>query len=105
MFTPLQQQEFAAYEQLPETLYLRMLLKESLEEFFKKKQEEQISPTMSSKLFTISEICEMFKITPATVHNWKKRGWLIGSRLGKNRYFTREEIDRAMRLYQVGNRY
>ena len=48
------------------------------------------------KLLTIDDIARKFKVTKATIHNWKNRGSITGQKFGKNRYFTEEEIKNSM---------
>jgi hypothetical protein len=43
-------------------------------------------------LLTISDIATRFKVTKATVHNWKNQGIIKGVKVGKNRYFTEDEL-------------
>jgi len=41
---------------------------------------------------TIGDIAKRFKVSKATVHNWMARGIIKGVKVGKNRYFTEDEI-------------
>ena len=51
-------------------------------------------------LSTIADIAIRFKVSKATVHNWLNQGLLSGLKVGKNRYFTEEEIRRVIILYK-----
>ena len=46
----------------------------------------------SKTLSTIGDIANRFKVSKATVHNWMARGIIKGVKVGKNRYFTEDEI-------------
>jgi DNA invertase Pin-like site-specific DNA recombinase len=60
-----------------------------------KKQSEQAD----KPLMTIEDIARKFQVTKATVHNWKKRGSIVGQKFGKNRYFTEDEVRKSMAKY------
>ena len=60
----------------------------------KRESEEQQKP-----LLTISDIALKFGVTKATVHNWRKRGSIVGQKFGKNRYFTEDEVRKSMARY------
>jgi len=47
-------------------------------------------------LSTIADIAIRFKVSKATVHNWLNRGLISGVKVGKNRYFTEEEIRKVI---------
>ena len=47
-------------------------------------------------LLTIDDIARKFKVTKATIHNWKNKGSLVGQKFGKNRYFTEVEVEQSM---------
>lgn len=61
----------------------------------RERQEKQKQP-----LLTLAEIAEKFKVTKATIHNWRKEGLITGSKVGKNRYFTEEEVRKALAAYR-----
>lgn len=46
----------------------------------------------SKSLSTLSDVAKRFKVSKATVHNWMGRGIIKGVKVGKNRYFTEDEI-------------
>ena len=46
----------------------------------------------SKNLLTIGDIAKRFKVSKATVHNWMGRGIIKGVKVGKNRYYTEDEI-------------
>lgn len=103
--TPLEKAQLETARTTTEARILKMLIKEAVNESLRGYVAQVNEANNELSLNTIGEICEMFRITPATVHNWKKRGWLVGKRLGKNRYFSRQEVDEAMRKFQIGTRY
>lgn len=42
------------------------------------------------------EVAQIFKVHPATIANWALRGLIVGSRIGKNWFFTEEAVQDAM---------
>ena len=105
MLSPNDQNDFDAFKNVPANRWFALLVSQAVKTELKNFVNEVKQADTEAKLYTINEVCEMFHITPATVHNWRKRGWIVGSRVGKNRYFTREELDQARRLNQIGERY
>ena len=77
--------------------YLEQILKdyfkEALEELLRdqKHREEESQPLM-----TIEDIARRFKVTKATVHNWRHKGSIVGQKFGKNRYFTEDEVKKSL---------
>ncbi|GAC1562718.1 MAG: hypothetical protein NVS3B13_36050 [Mucilaginibacter sp.] len=71
---------------------LRHLIEKIIEE--KKGRELAIQPLM-----TITEVSEKFKVTKTTIQNWRRRELIVGTKIGKNRYFTHEEINAALKKY------
>jgi hypothetical protein len=103
--TAQEQQEFEKFKNQPTSKYFVILIQEIFEQSLKDFISRIKSAENDQKLFTIGEICEFFSVTAATVHNWKKRGWLIGRRIGKNRYYSQEEVDGAKSISTIGRRY
>jgi len=52
---------------------------------------------LSQKKYTIKEIMELFHVSRATVLNWRARGLLNGERIGRQVYFSHEEIEKALK--------
>lgn len=50
-------------------------------------------------LMTIGDIALKFKVSKATIHNWRKEGLITGHKVGKNRYFTEAEVSAALAKY------
>ena len=50
-------------------------------------------------LLTISDVAKMFKVSKTTIQNWIKRGTLTGHKVSKNRYFTHEEVTKALEFF------
>jgi len=46
----------------------------------------------SRTLSTIGDIAKRFKVSKAMVHNWMAQAIIKGVKVGKNRYFTEDEI-------------
>lgn len=103
MLTPRQEDEFAEYRKSSTGKFFKLIVGEEIEArlnaFIAALKEAGKPPEM----YTINDICAMLKVTPATLHNWKKQGLLTGCRLGKNRYFTKQEVEQAMTKYKIGN--
>ena len=68
---------------------IRQFFTESLEAVLLK---QQYLRDGSKNLLTISDIAKRFKVSKATIHNWLNRGIINGIKVGKNRYFTEDEI-------------
>jgi excisionase family DNA binding protein len=68
---------------------MKQFFMESLETFQLrlKYQSDETKP-----LLTIADIAKKFKVSKATIHNWLNRGIIQGVKVGKNRYFTEDEI-------------
>ena len=49
-------------------------------------------------LLTIADVARRFKVSKATIHNWLNRGIIKGVKVGKNRYFTEDEIQNVIRF-------
>lgn len=75
---------------------IKQFIKESLDEFLQEiaKREESNQP-----LLTIEDIARKFQVTKATIHNWMKKGSIVGKKFGKNRYFTEDEVRKSMAKY------
>lgn len=76
--------KFRVFEKL-----IRQFFTESLEAVLLKQEYVRDG---SKTLSTIGDISKRFKVSKATVHNWLNRGIVKGVKVGKNRYFTEEEI-------------
>lgn len=76
--------------------FLKNYLEDALEQHFQKiKNLDQAK----DPYLTISGIAQRFQVTKATIHNWIKRGTIVGKKLGKNRYFSEEEVKNALSAY------
>lgn len=68
---------------------IKQFFTESLEAvLLKKKGIEDGAKSLS----TIADIAKRFKVCKQTVHNWMNSGIIRGTKVGKNRYFTEDEI-------------
>ncbi|HEY2582285.1 MAG TPA: helix-turn-helix domain-containing protein [Mucilaginibacter sp.] len=68
---------------------IKQFFTESLEAVLLKQQDRLLG---AENLSTITDIAKRFKVSKTTIHNWMQRGIIHGSKVGKNRYFTEEEI-------------
>ncbi len=73
---------------------IKAYFKESLQEFL---TELKQAAEIEKPLLTIGDIAEKFKVSKATIHNWKNKGLIVGQKVGKNRYYTATEIDNALK--------
>jgi DNA invertase Pin-like site-specific DNA recombinase len=80
--------------------YLELMLEPVIEKIFNKLLDD-INKIGEEKqpLLTIDDIARRFKVTKATVHNWKNKGSIVGQKFGKNRYFTENEVRKSMAKY------
>jgi len=79
---------------------LEVIIKDYVKEALCEWQEEQRQRNEQEKpLLNIEDLAKRFKITKATVHNWINRGIITGKKLGKNRYFTDDEVRKALTKY------
>jgi len=80
--------------------WLEQIMKEYFKEALEglltelKEREQEKSP-----LLTIDDIAKRFKVTKATIHNWINRQIIVGNKVGKNRYFTEDEVRNALKKY------
>jgi transposase-like protein len=55
--------------------------------------------SLDKQLLTISQIAKKFQVTKTTIHNWRTRGLIVGHKVGKNRYYTEDEVNEALLRY------
>ena len=55
------------------------------------------------KIYTVKEICELFRITRQTLYRQQRRGLIKSFRIGKNIRFTEEEVSRIKSGVENGN--
>jgi hypothetical protein len=84
------------FDELRKDFKFRMMEK-AIKQFFTESLEAVLLKQQDTKdgaksLSTIPDIAKRFKVSKATVHNWINRGIVRGVKVGKNRYFTEEEI-------------
>jgi MerR family transcriptional regulator/heat shock protein HspR len=56
-------------------------------------QEKHTTP-----LYTIGITADLIKVCPATLRIWEKKGLIKPARLGKNRFYSRCDIDRLKEI-------
>ncbi len=77
--------------------HLEQIIKEWLSEALDAREaKSKLMQEESKPLLTIEDIAKKFKVTKATVHNWKNKGSIVGQKFGKNRYFTEDEVRTSM---------
>jgi len=76
-------------------------VKEALTEF---KEEQKKLEQLNEPPLNIDEIAKRFKVCKATIHNWINRGIITGNKLGKNRFFTYDEVRAALKQYGFDKR-
>jgi hypothetical protein len=52
------------------------------------------------KPLNIPQVADRYGVTKATVHNWMKKGLIIGFKQGKGRYFYLHELDQNLKGYR-----
>ncbi|MGF7039111.1 helix-turn-helix domain-containing protein [Mucilaginibacter lappiensis] len=73
---------------------MKQFFTESLEAVLFKNQSQIVE---IKSIFTIADICKKFQVSKATIHNWINRGIIKGAKVGKNRYFTDDEINNILK--------
>lgn len=77
---------------------LREILREEIRNVIQEiKQGEIVKPPPP---LNIKGVCDRYDITPATVHNLRKKGTLEGFKVGKGRFFHIAEIEKAFNQYK-----
>jgi hypothetical protein len=80
--------------------WLEKIFKDFVKEALAEHRNEQKQlEELKNPLMTISDVVKRFKICKATLHNWIKRGTITGNKVGKNRYFTEDEVREAIKKY------
>lgn len=75
---------------------IKIWVKDSLSEFLIDFHKQELA---KSPLMTIPCMAKKFKVTKATIHNWMNSGLIHGSKVGKNRYFTEDEVKATLIRY------
>lgn len=55
-------------------------------------QATPIESKQESDLMTIAEVCEYLHVTPATLHNWHRVGYLTKRHIGRKVYYDRQDV-------------
>lgn len=76
--------------------YLELILEPIIERLYEKMKAKELE---EKPLMTIADIAEKFQVTKTTVQNWIRRGTITGNKVGKNRYFTNEEVATALKYH------
>jgi len=81
-----------------------VMLEQIVKEFCKEAIKEVLAELKKynhgdSELLTIPQIAKKFQVTKTTIHNWRTRGLIVGHKLGKNRYYTEDEVNEALLRY------
>jgi excisionase family DNA binding protein len=80
--------------------WLEKIIKDFIKEAFNEHGNDlKRAEELKSPFLTIGDVAKRFKVTKATVHNWINRGIITGMKVGKNRYFTEEEVKKALTKY------
>jgi hypothetical protein len=72
---------------------IKDFVKEAISEF---KDEQKKIERLTESPLNINGIAVRFGVCKATIHNWINRGIITGYKVGKNRYFTYEEVGAAL---------
>ncbi|MEM8900144.1 MAG: helix-turn-helix domain-containing protein [Bacteroidota bacterium] len=75
---------------------LEDLIESTVSRVLKAYQATQTQPQSSSdpdkEILTVQEAADLFRVTPASIHAWKREGKLKFFRRGRRIYFKRSEI-------------
>ena len=52
-------------------------------------------------LFTIGITADLLGVSQATLRIWERRGLIVPARLGKNRYYSRRDVDRLREIKEL----
>lgn len=52
---------------------------------------------MDTKLYSLADVAEHFKVHPKTVQTWIRQGKLKGSKVGRRWYFTSEQVEAVLK--------
>ena len=81
-------------------MWLEKIFKDFVKEaLIEHKQDQKQLEELKEPLLTIADLAKRFKVCKATVHNWINEGIITGKKVGKNRYFTEEEVRAALTKY------
>ena len=58
---------------------------------------KSFEPKTPTEYLTRTEVAEMLKCDPSTVHNWTKKGKLVKHCLGNRTYYKRSEVEAAIK--------
>lgn len=67
-------------------------LKDSVKEI-----EERVQPKALPKYITRNQLAEWLNVDLSTIHNWKKKGKIVGYAIGNRVYYKPEEVVAAMK--------
>ena len=73
--------------------YLEQILEPIVDRILERRNKIELE---AAPMMTIADVAKKFKVTKTTVQNWIRRGTITGRRLGKNRYFSYEEVAGAL---------
>jgi excisionase family DNA binding protein len=60
---------------------------------------ELLQQTTNKNLLSLKETADYFKVTLATIHNWKKNGTLPYYKIGRKTYFKLNEVYNCLKGY------
>ncbi|MEO6962224.1 MAG: helix-turn-helix domain-containing protein [Puia sp.] len=58
--------------------------------------------TNSGQLLTGTKVCEMLDISPRTLQNYRDRGMISFSQVGRKIYYTTEEVEIFIEKHKIG---
>lgn len=80
----------------------RELLQEFITDFFSKS--ENIKYQTEADLLKIKEVCNLLKVSPVTIHKWKREGRIPFLRISNRIFFKRSEILEALKTSDFSQR-
>lgn len=78
------------------------LLQEFITDFFSKSENKKYQT--EGDLLKIKEVCNLLKVSPVTIHKWKREGRIPFLRISNRIFFKRSEILEALKTSDFSQR-
>lgn len=60
-----------------------------------------VKQNIEQQLFSESEVLKMLGVTRPTLERWRLKGYIKCVRIGRNRRYTKEQIDQFIKKFEV----
>jgi len=64
-----------------------------IEQYQATQQATPIESKQESDLMTVDEVCNLLHVTPATLHNWHRVGYLTKVKIGRRVLYHRQDVE------------